>query len=201
MILSSATIAHLIRTTKAIEPTSEERLKSIEGNAYDLTLNRVFSLAGRSPKFEEYSPYKKGDEADYMVFFGVKTRRTPLAVEIPWYKTADGRLLIKCEPQVPYLLESIEIVTPPEGVEIEIIRRSSVFRSGGIMDKTYVPYGFSGHVYVSLFIPKAGRSITWEKGARFCSTKWFAVEKTGIVKYTGIWGGDKVSTDGEERAY
>jgi deoxycytidine triphosphate deaminase len=196
MTLPSSTIRQLIETNGAISPVSEERLNTIEGNAFDLTVDEIMLIRGRTRPQRYETTINKPE-----VFFGRQKRRVPIQHQITWKPNIDEEYVIECEPGVPYLFKTIETVTLPEGVEAEVIPRSSIFRAGGIVVGTWVPHGFTGNLFVHFSIPSGGHAMTFERGARFAALKFHALAPGIGTPYDGIWTGDKSCTDGEERAF
>jgi len=117
-----------------------------------------------------------------------------------------------------YLVQSLETINMPLDMSGLVIPRSSVFRGGALPVGTRIAPGYCGNIVTGLnILPQTG-IFTVERGARLMSVSFdlldlpvilfdnpiqFAQEMAHHVgKYTGIWAGDKVSTQGKtERAF
>jgi len=179
-----------------------ERLKGIEGNAFDLTLDEILEVMPSQDEIVALPEFMRGQSPppEPKVFFGVKHRRIPKQRRLEWVKNRQGNLHITCQPGHPYLLQSLEDVSLPDGIEVQVIPRSSVGRAGGITIGTWTSHGFTGKLFVHFSIPCFGPKFVWERGARFASLKFFEAQRGGQA-YSGIWSGEKTATEGKERAY
>jgi deoxycytidine triphosphate deaminase len=206
MFISATNIRQLIDSPNPIISPCDRSF--IEGNFYDLRLDEVFVTRDES----------------YSSFIGLNKRSLP---EIEPLQTIDPKHITKRLEATAgvyklyegfYLCRTIETITPPRWLMAELCERTSIFRAGAIVRATRVPAGYSGQITSALHVP-TGCSLTLEKGARFLSVA-FALSITlklddnfepviplemnldGGDSYAGVWGGSRVTTNGElDRAY
>jgi deoxycytidine triphosphate deaminase len=197
MIYGSDHIRLLLRShPEMIVPFSEDRAKNIEGNCVDLTLGAVYSQQrqGRSNFATSI------DDPDPLPFVSIGTnRKIPEPKEIFPTNVAGTRWYV-LYPGVPYIIQTQETVTLPEGTQGLVLPRTSFFRGGALTSGTSVPYGFSGKLVTHFSIPSKGLSFRVEHGARIVTLMLFSVSSSGDA-YNGIWSGGKIVTDGEERGF
>jgi deoxycytidine triphosphate deaminase len=118
------------------------------------------------------------------------------------------------DPGVPYLLQSVETVKLPPGIEAKVCTRTSMFRGGGSMDREWVPYGFHGKLIVQYTIPHKGLPHRIQKNAYVMALKFFWVDDGDVLNpgvfdinvdseeildgYEGVWKRDRVTTKGKK---
>lgn len=208
MKLSAQTIRELLRSHPPLITNVSHRLtQPLEGSKVDLTLESVSTL----------------QLASSLPFMGIDFRITPPTKEImpsdlpvsPRLRdTGKGWLLFPGF----YLLQTTESLNMPYWLVGNIKERTTLFRNGTICSVTDADPGFSGKITCALYVPP-GSQLTIEKGARFLSirfepiiTLWLSngnpclfnivSEPSETDPYSGIWSGDKKSTEGKvERGY
>lgn len=205
MFISATNIRQLIDSPNPIISPCDRSF--IEGNFYDLRLEQIYAC----------------EDAQSSAFLGQNKRYTPTVV--PLFSTLPEHLDKRLEAENEtwrlysgfYLAQSVETITPPRWLVALLDERTSVFRAGGITRSTKVPHGYSGKITAAIHVPEDCQ-ITLEKGVRFLSVCFalsvtlklnesfepvipFEISLDGGDSYSGIWGGDKVTTDGTERAF
>lgn len=175
-----------------------ERINFIEGSQFDLTLDILYRpiLKRFTPFIGRYSRETPGLEE-------VESAFSPVRKEDIW-KLAPGY----------YIGVTGETVTLPSWVKGFLGARTSCFMCGAVPNVTFVNPGFSGilrfgfmlHNYME--IGKGARVITINLGIFDLFQKYdedYLLKMTGhesdIEVYEGIWGGNKVSTEGIERPH
>jgi deoxycytidine triphosphate deaminase len=205
LFISSENILQLINGPSPIISPCDRTF--IEGGFYDLRLEQVYV-----PKEDSWSAW-----------IGTASRNTPEVKILT--QVAPEHLSTRLKAQNGawrlwpgfYLLQTVETITPPRWLIGLLDERTSVFRSGGITRATKIPHGFSGKIAAALHVPERC-FFTLEEGMRFLSVCFalmvtlkldknlepvlpFQLSFDGGHKYDGIWGEDKVSTEGIERAF
>ena len=166
-----------------ITPYDPDRAQKIEGSKYDLTVGKIFRerIFSRVPTI------------------GARHREIPSAVPVkgqgrdllPWYGLWPG---------VSYLVQSQETVNMPPGMMGLVVSRTSIFRSHARVVGAVIDPGYMGLVTVALNVKK-WNGMWLQQGARFCSIVFAHFDDLETDDYIGIWGGDKLTTDGVERAF
>ena len=116
-----------------------------------------------------------------------------------------------------YLVKSLESVNMPLDMAGMVIPRSSVFRGGALPIGTRIAPGYCGNIVTGLHVLPQTGMFTVERGARLMSVSFELIDLPVIQfdnplqlaqqmaqhvgVYTGIWGGNKISTEGTERAF
>ena len=210
-IASKSIIEWAQRDPKFIQGISMSQIEErLEGSKMDLTLESVHVIR----------------ERNYDGFIGVETRCTPPTIEIG---SRDFPVLSRL-PQGKrgwtlnegyYLLRTVETIRLPDWMSATVHERTTVFKCGVIVRSTSVDPGFEGKIVAGLYVPDT-TALTIEEGARILSIEFEPIvqlllgpfsddQPTGIQlstladhnnTYKGIWGGEKLSTQGtEERAH
>lgn len=190
--------------------TLEELPSRLEGSKLDLTLDSVHVIR----------------ERNYDAFIGTETRVTPSTVELESRLFPALSKLPKGKSgwtlnEGYYLIRTKESLKLPHWMSATVHERTTVFKCGVIVRSTSVDPGFDGHIVAGLYVPDM-TALTIEEGARVLSVEFEPIVQiemgpfsddapTGFIlstmedhnnSYNGIWGGDKVSTQGQtERAY
>lgn len=212
MRISSRSITLLKeRDPDFIQGISLEDLPSrLEGSKLDMTIESVHAIR----------------ERNYNAFIGVNTRVTPQTIEMESRRFATLSRLPegKCGWTLNegyYLVRTKESLKLPHWMSATVHERTTVFKCGVIVRSTSVDPGFNGQIVAGLYVPDT-TALTIEEGARILSVEFEPIVQleigpflddapTGFILstmadynsvYEGIWGGDKVSTQGQtERGY
>jgi len=167
-----------------IEPVSPDRFNFIEGSGYDLTLAKVYAPA------TDYGP----------PFIGVEERMIPPGLPVR-LSVKDGKEVFVLSPGGAFLLESVETVNLPIWLDGPIKPRTTLFRSFGSVTFANAQPNYQGKL-VGLLIVHHPLGMLLEKGCRFAQIKFAAFDSLNTDPYEGIWGGDRVTTDGrKDRAF
>lgn len=182
--LSAATLRELIMHEGLIKPQLADRLERIEGSKYDLSVAKVFRrpLFSLTPTIGSYRLLPDAKEVRYhcagVASFG-------WARLWPWFS---------------YLVQSEEQIKMPREHVGFIFSRTSIFRGGGTLLGTIVDPGYDGVITAGLHVRWPGMWL--EKGARFASIIFAEFDSIFTDEYQGVWGGDRLTTDGKkERGY
>lgn len=158
-------------SNRPIEGLSQREIDTPEGLGYDLRVSEIFELNGRG-------------------HLGVNLRNTPAATSLGCL-TADGEKSIALESGKYYLVQTVETVSFPTSVGGLIFPRSTLFRSGVLLQSSVVPSGYIGALTFGLAVwSTAGFEI--ELGARFAHLVMVEVSD-GATEYEGQWNGGRIS--------
>lgn len=188
-------IERLIRTENLIEKpeyfTEEEwqaRIQDIEGSQFDLTIDKLYSHSVSS------SPYLGRYGRDTGRLVEMKLASFPRINEEGWQLYADSH----------YIGLTGESVSLPPHLTGLLAGRSSDYVIGLYPGVTNISPGYSGKLKFGLY---ATSNMKLGRGARIITLKFiphdyvlnFSIPPEHIQPYGGIWGGDKVTTEGTER--
>jgi deoxycytidine triphosphate deaminase len=212
MMISSEIIRHLIAETgmvslpddcdREISALFDEQLGHIEGSAFDLRLRSVSAAADK----HSYPAIgmRERDIPKYLRIMPITsdTHRNPAIKRDYWF----------LERGKSYLLQSHECIKLPEYLGADVKTRTSMFRSGVHQACTRISPGYSGHITTAVHIPTYSPGVYIEYGARFCTVDFQLILSlkrfhqlldldVNSDRYSGIWSGDKTTTDGIERGY
>ena len=199
------------RNPEFIQGLSLNQIRSrMEGSKLDLTIESVHEISRQN----------------YESFIGKETRITPSTKEL------EARLFPKLSKlpkdkkgwslyEGYYLLRTAETISLPCWMSATVHERTTLFKSGVIVSCTSVDPGFDGQLIAGLYVPDT-TVFTLEEDARFLCVEFEPIVEMilpGFIEdapagfrlstnpddnsvYKGIWGGSKVSTQGqEERAH
>lgn len=190
-----------------IQGVSPDELDSrMEGSKLDMTLESVYEMP----------------ISCCGAFVGVNNRRTPNAIEIPPTKFPKSQRLQDglvgwVLRDGYYLLRTNETIKLPDWMCATVHERTTMFKSRGIVSCTTVDPGFNGKIVAGLYVPSS-LELALEVDARILSVSFEPVvelhfkssnQPVSVISlscsnnnsYTGIWGGDKVCTNGIERGF
>lgn len=203
MQISSLNIQQLIDQQQLIQNIAEYRKgERIEASKYDLCVGRVFRSKGLYP----------------VSLIGVNERQIQEMVAIEpmpliFRHVSWNNMGWPLESGV-YFLQSAEIVNMPPWLSALIVSRTSIFRAGCLLTGSVIDPGFSGNILVRLEVPET-YTLMLEQGAKVMSLIFQTIGTLENVspgeldelkfinslianeRYTGIWTGDRVSTQGE----
>jgi len=157
--------------SRPIEGLSQREIETPEGLGYDLRVSEIFELNGRG-------------------HLGVTLRNTPDTISLGRL-SSDGEKSISLESGKCYLVQTLETVSFSALVGGLIFPRSTLFRSGVLLQSSVVPSGYVGPLTFGLAVlSSAGFEI--ELGARFAHLVVVEVGD-GATMYEGQWNGGRVS--------
>lgn len=188
----------------------EELPGRMEGSKLDLTVESIHVIR----------------ERNYDAFIGAENRITPMTQEVECRKFPALSKLPKGHfgwtlHEGYYLLRTAESIKLPGWMCATVHERTTVFKCGVIVRSTTVDPGFDGQIVAGLYVPDA-TALTIEEGARILSIQFEPIVQMELASsngdhpsgftlstiadhnsiYKGIWGGAKLSTEGqEERGY
>jgi len=177
MILGISELLRLVREKKLVENLSERELTNPEGAGFDLRAGALYQVKGKG-------------------FLGVKERETPAMTEIISYSSEKNNS-VSLEPNVYYVIKTIERVNTPADIAILFRPRSTLYRSGLALLTGNVSPGYVGELNFGL-INLRPEPFILEMGARVCHAMFYQV--TGATAaYRGQWQGGRTTTDGKEK--
>lgn len=194
MILTSDVIRQGIKENVLISrppyiscPDWEERCQFIEGCSFDLTVGRLF----------------QPDLTDTSCFISELERKLPAQTEIPpYHQVRAGVYGWSLEAsQGYYVAQTGEAVNLPQNVMGLLFPRASLFRPGIIPHVTTIKPGYSGALTFGLSVHS---NFSISLGARLITLVMVMINVSDNVEvdaYSGIWSGNKVTTQGVERAF
>lgn len=188
----------------------DELPSRLEGSKLDLTIESVHVIR----------------ERNYNAFIGTESRITPQTIEMaprqftPLSRLPEGKTGWTLN-EGYYLVRTQESLKLPHWMSATVHERTTVFKCGVIVRSTSVDPGFHGKIVAGLYVPDT-TALTIEENARILSVEFEPIVQieltpfsddvpTGFIlstmpdhnsTYKGIWGGDKMSTQGQaERAH
>lgn len=205
----------------------DHRLEFIEGSGFDITVHDVFSSyvkddvpfigkeERRLPEFKSITAQLKGGDEisvqdvyslDYEHFgtdtepsLGLSLSRGQARGQGSMGQTKTNDLIYHLFPTY-YLLQSAEVFSLPSHIGGIVLPRSSFFNAECVVCGTRIAPGFSGQLRVGLYV--CGRlGLDLQMGARFATVMFYRFTDGNTDAYQGIWSGNKITTDGTERAY
>lgn len=125
-------------------------------------------------------------------YLSVDHRKTPNSVEVA---CEDGAFILT--PRVPYLAQTVEEFSLPEGLAAQFYPRSTLFRSGVIFQSSALPPGYEGRMTFSL-VNMHQKPFEIQRLARFAHVVFMQVDgKTN--PYKGQWKNSRVSANESEQ--
>jgi deoxycytidine triphosphate deaminase len=168
----------LIKSHKLITGLSKRDLESPEGCVFDLQLDKIFTLSGKT-------------------FLGIDERETADLVEVARYDP-NKRSSFIFKPGTYYVVKTVEEVNLPENIAALFQPRSTLFRSGLVLRTGIANPGYHGQLFFGLH--NAGNiNVEIELGARFAQVLFHQVKGTAVNTYRGQWQGGRASTKGREK--
>lgn len=186
MFMSADDIRYFVLTEDMISPPEgmsrdawKKRCDHIEGGAFDLTVENIFCPA-----------------ADEAPIIGREQRSIPTPLE--WELEEPGVWVLS---RGVYLARTAETIKLPPCVTGVVDSRTSMFRSGAVVATGPIHPGYCGKLVVGLLVNHV-LGLVLEPGARIITVRFGYLSKGATDTYRGIWGGDRVTTDGRvERGY
>jgi len=174
MVLGTEELLKLVKGEKLIEDLDKRELKNPEGCGFDLRLEKLLKLKGKT-------------------FLGVTHREV---VEMTEKRLIKNSWIIK--PGEYYLSKTMEKVNIPENLVGIVKPRSTLYRSGILLRSGQVSPGYRGDLYFGIY--NAGEvEFEIEKGARYAHIMFFEVKGSLVRGYEGQWQGGRATTEGKEK--
>lgn len=177
MILGVSELLRLVREKKLVENLAERELTNPEGAGFDLRIGALYQVKGKG-------------------FLGVEERETPAMEEIVSYSSEETRSVV-LEPNVYYVMKTIERVNTPNDIAILFRSRSTLYRSGVALFTGNVSPGYVGELNFGIMNLRI-EPFTLEMGARVCHAIFYQVVGE-TAAYRGQWQGGRTTTDGKEK--
>jgi len=168
-----------------------ELISRINENDLIINLEDDFKIEGCLVDLRLGDVYKRSGEVSLYNY----KRNTGNIDKVEPY-TDDEGIIYRIQPfPKTYLVTTIEEVNVPDDLAIYISRRSTIFRSGLMLDATYTNPGYHGKL-TFLLINFNETSVLIEKGFRIVQLGFFEVNGES-EKYNGNWQGGVISSNGE----
>lgn len=176
MILGVSELLRLVSEKKLVENLSERELSNPEGAGFDLRIGALYRVKGKG-------------------FLGVNERETPVMEEVSSF-SSEGNHPVLLEPNVYYVMKTIERINTPNDIAVLFRPRSTLYRSGIALFIGNVSPGYAGELNFGI-INLRNEPFTLEIGARVCHALFFQVAGE-TASYRGQWQGGRTTTDGKE---
>jgi len=177
MIFGVSELLRLVREKKLVENLAERELTNPEGAGFDFRIGALYRVKGKG-------------------FLGVEKRETPAMEEIVSYSSEENRS-VALEPNVYYVMKTIERVNTPNDIAILFRPRSTLYRSGVALFTGNVSPGYIGELNFGI-MNLLNEPFTLEMGARVCHAMFYQVIGE-TAAYRGQWQGGRTTTDGKEK--
>lgn len=175
MIIGPKQLLILVKEKRLVEDLDERELTNPEGAGFDLRLNEVYEISGRS-------------------FLGVKERETPKVKLLAKYQPQKKQSFV-FQPGKFYLITTIEKVNLPLDITATFIPRTTTFRSGLFLRTGLAQPGYQGKLTFGLK-NEGPVAVEIELGARIVLAIFHQI--TGSTGYRGQWQGGRVTTEKKE---
>jgi deoxycytidine triphosphate deaminase len=177
MVLGPKDLLKLVKEIKLVDNLSERELTNPEGAGFDLRLDEVYEISGKS-------------------FLGLTERHTADVKLVAKYDEKNVSS-ITIKPGDFYLVKTIETVNIPENLTASITPRSTTYRSGLFFRTGNCPPGYSGGLNFGLK-NEGPVPVTIELGSRIVHIQFHEVKGGGNM-YRGQWQGGRVTTTKKEK--
>ena len=177
MILGVSELLRLVREKNLVENLSERELTNPEGAGFDFRIGTLYRVKGKG-------------------LLGVEERETPAMEEIVSY-SSDKNNSVSLEPNVYYVMKTIEKVNTPNDIVILFRPRSTLYRSGIALFTGNVSPSYIGELNFGIMNLR-NEPFVLEMGARVCHAMFYQVVGE-TATYRGQWQGGRTTTDGKEK--
>ena len=177
MILGVSELLRLVREKKLVENLSERELTNPEGAGFDLRIGTLYRVKGKG-------------------LLEIEKRETPAMEEVVSY-SPDKNRSVSLEPNVYYVMKTIEKVNTPNDVAILFCPRSTLYRSGVAIFTGNVSPGYIGELNFGIMNLR-NEPFVLEMGSRVCHAMFYKVVGE-TAAYRGQWQGGRTTTDGKEK--
>lgn len=177
MILGIDKLHKLVKEKKLVENLCQRELENPEGAGFDLRLDEVYEIKGRS-------------------FLGIEERKTP-EIKLLAKFDENKKTSFVFKPGEYYLIKTIEKVNTPNDILILFRPRTTIFRSGMLLLTGNASPGYCGELNFG-FNNLGSVDVEIELGARVVHAMFYKVDgKTHL--YRGQWQGGRVTTNKKEK--
>ncbi len=177
MILGISELHKLVKENKLVENLCDRELETPEGAGFDLRLDKLYKLKGRT-------------------FLGIDERETVDIEEVASFNPEERRTFV-IKPGEYYLTQTVESVNMPNNLIAFVKPRTTLFRSGVLLRAGEIDPGYSGILNFGIY--NAGPcEFEIEMGARYAHIIFMEV-KGETAAYRGQWQGGRVVSKGREK--
>lgn len=177
MILGVSELFRLVREKKLVENLAERELTNPEGAGFDFRIGTIYGVKGSG-------------------FLGIHDRETPAMEEIASYSPEENRS-VTLEPNVYYVMKTVERINTPNDVAVLFRPRSTLYRSGVALFTGNASPGYCGELNFGIMNLR-NEPFTLEMGARVCHAMFYQVIGE-TSPYRGQWQGGRTTTHGKEK--
>ncbi|MCK5020543.1 MAG: hypothetical protein KAS32_26225 [Candidatus Peribacteraceae bacterium] len=163
-----------------IENVGQDQLDKPEGTVWDVRLDTIHRLEG---------------EPELLL----DSRTTAKSGRTATFITNGDRIINILDPGVTYMVTTMEKLNTPEDILPIITRRTSMFRSGIIMQMGFVAPGYTGKLAFTMY-NSLPTPIKIERGFRIASLAFGQIEGSTVL-YDGVWQDNKQFVSTEERPH
>jgi deoxycytidine triphosphate deaminase len=177
MYLGAKQLLQLVKEKKLMEGLCDRELTSPEGAGFDIRIGELYKISGKG-------------------FMGLVERSTPEMELVA--KLEEGKVTkVSLEPQVYYLMKTVERVNMPQDLLAISTPRSTLFRSGVYIFGGQVPPGYCGELSMGIYNFR-NEPFELEMGARVLHIMFSEVKGESNL-YKGQWQGGRVTTSEKEK--
>lgn len=177
MILGVSELLRLVSEKKLVENLAERELTNPEGAGFDFRIGTLYRVRGKG-------------------YLGVEERETPEMDEVVSY-SPDEKHSVSLDPNVYYVIKTIERVNTPKDIAILFRPRSTLYRSGIALFTGNVSPGYVGELNFGIMNLRP-EPFVLEMGARICHAMFYQIAGE-TAAYRGQWQGGRTTTDGKEK--
>jgi deoxycytidine triphosphate deaminase len=177
MILGISELLRLVSEKKLVENLAERELNNPEGAGFDLRIGALYRVKGKG-------------------FLGVTERETPEMEEVISYSPEENHSIL-LEPNIYYVMKTIERVNTPNDIAILFCPRSTLYRSDIALFTGNVSPGYIGELNFGIMNLRE-EPFVLEMGARVCHAMFYQVVGE-TASYRGQWQGGRTTTGGKEK--
>ncbi|MFH1401584.1 MAG: hypothetical protein ABIG40_01320 [Parcubacteria group bacterium] len=177
MFLGAKELLQLVKEKKLMEGLCQRELEAPEGAGFDIRIGELYKLKGEG-------------------FMGIKERETPEVKLVAKYQEGKVAKVI-LEPNVYYLMKTIEKVNMPQDLLAISTPRSTLFRSGIYIFGGQVPPGYCGELSMGIYNFRK-EPFLLEMGARVLHIMFSEIKGESNL-YRGQWQGGRVATEKKEK--
>ena len=177
MILGVKKLLKLVKEKKLVENLSERELNNPEGAGFDLRIGELYQLKGQG-------------------FLGVEERKTPKIKLVAKYDKKKPKKIF-LQPEIYYLMKTIEKLNLPENLLALFTPRSTLYRSGIYIFGGQTAPGYQGELTTGIYNFR-NEKFELEMGARVIHIMFFEVKGKSNL-YRGQWQGGRITTKKKEK--
>lgn len=179
MFIGAKELLQLVKEKNLMEGLCEREMTAPEGAGFDIRIGELYKIKGRG-------------------FLGVIERETPEMELLAKYE--EGKIVkIILEPEVYYLIKTIEKVNMPQDLLAISTPRSTLFRSGVYIFGGQVPPGYCGELSMGIYNFRK-EPFELEMGARVLHIMFSEVKGESNL-YRGQWQGGRVTTEKKKNKF